>query len=152
MLHSALARYFRQSKNAVFGDSITPQEGWSVGFLSRPVAGGHYAALGRQAMEQAWEQRQREQRESESRGAFWATALGTGAAGTGLVVWRWMRRRRMRSGYVGLDGSGGAGGRRGSEGIWLAASPRSIFELDSVDGDEDDRSNDGYRSETWRIR
>ncbi|GEM07192.1 glutaminase GtaA [Rhodotorula toruloides] len=145
LLHSALARYFRQSKNAVFGDSITPQEGWSVGFLSRPVAGGHYAALGREVMERAWEQRQREQRASESQGAFWATVLAVGTAGTGYVIWRWMKRRRTRSGYVGLGGSSGAGGRRGSEGIWLAESPRSVFELDSVEGDNDDRSDDGER-------
>uniref|UniRef100_A0A0K3CSY0 BY PROTMAP: gi/472586147/gb/EMS23675.1/ glutaminase GtaA [Rhodosporidium toruloides NP11] gi/647397767/emb/CDR41006.1/ RHTO0S05e10770g1_1 [Rhodosporidium toruloides] n=1 Tax=Rhodotorula toruloides TaxID=5286 RepID=A0A0K3CSY0_RHOTO len=148
ILHSALARYFRQSKNAVFGDSITPQEGWSVGFLSRPVAGGHYAALGREVMERAWEQRQREQRESESRGAFWATVLGAGGAGTGFVVWRWLKRRNARSGYVGLAGRGEPGGRRGSEGIWLAESPRSVFELDSVDGDDDDRSDEAERRRT----
>ncbi|KAL7337055.1 hypothetical protein BJY59DRAFT_705101 [Rhodotorula toruloides] len=145
LLHSALARYFRQSKNAVFGDSITPQEGWSVGFLSRPVAGGHYAALGREVMERAWEQRQREQRESESRGTFWATVLSAGGAGTGFVVWRWLKRRRARSGYVGLGGRGTSGGRRGSEGIWLAESPRSVFELDSVEDDEEDRSDDDER-------
>lgn len=42
---NAVVDYFHQSQNAVFGDAITPQEGWSVGFLTRPVVGGHFSLL-----------------------------------------------------------------------------------------------------------
>lgn len=45
MLIDSVINYFHQSKNAIFGDAITPQEGWSVGFLTRPVVGGHFSIL-----------------------------------------------------------------------------------------------------------
>ncbi|GJN90642.1 hypothetical protein Rhopal_003654-T1 [Rhodotorula paludigena] len=153
-LHS-LASYLRQSRNAVFGDSITPQEGWSVGFLSRPVAGGHYALLGRAVMEQAAADRLRARLAAQSgRMVQLLAALGAGAVC--LVAWRAARRcrRHSRKGYVELGASSsgrrGSGvslaGRRGSEGVWLAESPRSVFELESVvDEDEDDER----RAEAW---
>ncbi|GAA5820315.1 hypothetical protein JCM11251_005569 [Rhodosporidiobolus azoricus] len=147
-----LARYFRASKNAVFGDSITPQEGWSVGFLSRPVAGGHYALLGKEVMAQ--ERRRREQKllEGEAEG-WWFLAVGLGFIIVLVVSWRALSRwKRARSGYIELGGRrahGTGDGRRGSEfdggrQVWGAEdSPgMSLFKLElpeeeSSEGEED---------------
>lgn len=45
MFVGAVAKYFRQDGNNVFGDLITPEDGWSVGFLTRPVVGGHFSLV-----------------------------------------------------------------------------------------------------------
>lgn len=50
MFVDAVAKYFRQSGNNVFGDLITPEDGWSVGFLTRPVVGGHFSLLALEVM------------------------------------------------------------------------------------------------------
>ncbi|BGP48372.1 hypothetical protein JCM10450v2_004245 [Rhodotorula kratochvilovae] len=141
---AALAKYLRQDRNAVFGDSITPQEGWSVGFLSRPVAGGHYALLGREVMDQARARAERARSERDAQGMF-ALALGVGAVLVGVLVWRAVGRWSMRrSGYVELGGAGAAGGpRRASDGVWLAESPRSVFELAEMEDDEDEEDGGG---------
>ncbi|KNZ59036.1 hypothetical protein VP01_1812g7 [Puccinia sorghi] len=46
MFVSGLMEYVRKTENVVFGDLISLDEGWSVGFLTRPVVGGHFSLLG----------------------------------------------------------------------------------------------------------
>lgn len=53
MFVTSVARYFRQNSNNVFGDLIQPAEGWSVGFLTRPVVGGHYSLLALDLMQRS---------------------------------------------------------------------------------------------------
>ncbi|BGP16274.1 hypothetical protein JCM10213_007718 [Rhodosporidiobolus nylandii] len=150
-----LAEYFRASKNAVFGDAITPQEGWSVGFLSRPVAGGHYALLAAEVMAQERDRRRQREKEGES-AAFFTLAAGVAVALVSLLAARSLIRwRRRRGGYVELGGGRGRGygakGRRASEmdggrETWTAAdSPQSVFELGLAgeDSDEEDGSDTG---------
>ncbi|MBW0485736.1 hypothetical protein O181_025451 [Austropuccinia psidii MF-1] len=45
MFVKATSDYVRNTKNFVFGDLISVDEGWSVGFLNRPVVGGHFSLL-----------------------------------------------------------------------------------------------------------
>ncbi|CAH7688393.1 hypothetical protein PPACK8108_LOCUS23360 [Phakopsora pachyrhizi] len=45
MFVNALSSYVRQTDNQVFGDLISLNGGWSVGFLNRPVVGGHFSLL-----------------------------------------------------------------------------------------------------------
>ncbi|GAA6057751.1 hypothetical protein JCM3770_001721 [Rhodotorula araucariae] len=141
----ALARYLRQDRNAVFGDSITPQDGWSVGFLSRPVAGGHYALLGRAVLDRARARAAagRGGRAAGARrdapGAVFVLALAAVAALGAVLAWRAAARwRRRRSGYAELAGGGGGGTRRGSEAVWQAGTPQSVFELAEFDEEEDE--------------
>ncbi|GAA6034032.1 hypothetical protein JCM8097_000658 [Rhodosporidiobolus ruineniae] len=149
-----LARYFREDVNAVFGDSIN-EEGWSVGFLVRPVAGGHYSLLGLQALRQARVRAMRRMKEREGRWWFELAVL-VGVGLVGLVSWRAVRRwRNRRRGYVELGAPGGgrrrlsaaagmgavdgADERRGSEmSVWSAGgTPTVPFAL----GDEDDEED-----------
>ncbi|EGF98815.1 uncharacterized protein MELLADRAFT_50868 [Melampsora larici-populina 98AG31] len=44
-LLDSVVRYLKQTNNNVFGDLITIEGGWSIGFLVRPVVGGHFALL-----------------------------------------------------------------------------------------------------------
>lgn len=44
-LLGSVTRYVRQTLNNVFGDLISVDGGWSIGFLVRPVVGGHFALL-----------------------------------------------------------------------------------------------------------
>ncbi|GAA5888237.1 hypothetical protein JCM5296_000242 [Sporobolomyces johnsonii] len=157
LLVDAVARYFRADKNAVFGDAITPQEGWSVGFLSRPVAGGHYSLLGLHVMAQERKRRLEAAQEWISEELFWA-AIGVGAVLAGLVAGRaWRRARNGKRGYVELlAGRVGFRGRRrsavgGEETIWLAETPESgsLFEL-GEEGEYDDDEGEGNEPKRQR--
>ncbi|PLW13520.1 hypothetical protein PCANC_18201 [Puccinia coronata f. sp. avenae] len=50
MFVEGLSAYMRQTENKVFGDLISLDGGWSVGFLTRPVVGGHFSLLGLDTM------------------------------------------------------------------------------------------------------
>lgn len=50
MFVDGLYKYVRQTDNMVFGDLISLDGGWSVGFLTRPVVGGHFSLLGLDTM------------------------------------------------------------------------------------------------------
>ncbi|KAA1113417.1 hypothetical protein PGT21_031048 [Puccinia graminis f. sp. tritici] len=50
MFVSGLEAYVRRTENVVFGDLISLDEGWSVGFLTRPVVGGHFSLVGLETM------------------------------------------------------------------------------------------------------
>ncbi|GAA6007311.1 hypothetical protein JCM10207_001583 [Rhodosporidiobolus poonsookiae] len=132
-----LARYFRQDMNAVFGDSITPQDGWSVGFLSRPVAGGHYAVLARVLMEQERQRRLQRLKEGTSE-SFFLAAVVVGAVLFALVASRAVRRwRRGRKGYIELGGAERGARRQSEASAWTAGdSPRSVFELEMAGEDD----------------
>ncbi|GAA5984710.1 hypothetical protein JCM11641_002159 [Rhodosporidiobolus odoratus] len=156
----ALSKFLRKDDNAVFGDSITPDEGWSVGFLSRPVAGGHYALLGREVMEQVQREREERHREAEKSGLFTLLFIFGGVL-QGLVcikvVMEW--RQRRRGGYVELPLSGpgrGRGRRRsamdGGVGVWgVEDSPRSVFELEGRDRESEADSGESGR-DRWKRR
>ncbi|GAA6061954.1 hypothetical protein JCM10212_001996 [Sporobolomyces blumeae] len=145
----AVARYFRADKNAVFGDSITPQDGWSVGFLTRPVVGGHFSLLALDVMRDERQRRADVQNEWVSEELFWvAVAVGSILAAT--IAWRgWARRKRGKMGYMELLTTGRLGRRRfssrtGEEAIWLAETPEtgSVFDLGGEDLDDDDDEPD----------
>lgn len=154
----AVARYFRADKNAVFGDAITPQEGWSVGFLTRPVTGGHYSLLALEVMKQETIRRRgRIARE------WFALASVVASVVVGLVAWRTCRRKRFaKGGYQELlmtartmrrrFSSRGGGG--GEEAIWLAETPEqgSVFDLGMSDGGHGDDDDDDDDDEKWAKR
>ncbi|WAR60637.1 hypothetical protein PtB15_9B576 [Puccinia triticina] len=50
MFVSGLEAYVRHTDNVVFGDLISLDEGFSVGFLTRPVVGGHFSLVGLETM------------------------------------------------------------------------------------------------------
>ncbi|KNF04924.1 hypothetical protein PSTG_01980 [Puccinia striiformis f. sp. tritici PST-78] len=50
MFIDGLSAYIRHTDNKVFGDLISLDGGWSVGFLNRPVVGGHFSLLGLDTM------------------------------------------------------------------------------------------------------
>ncbi|KPV74766.1 uncharacterized protein RHOBADRAFT_53710 [Rhodotorula graminis WP1] len=159
----ALARYFRQDRNAVFGDSITPDEGWSVGFLSRPVAGGHYSLLGLAVLAQARADAAATTLLSRSRSSLSQSLLALAAlvalTVVALVGARGVRRCvRRRSGYVELGGGRRRAGSRGAsrvsvDGVWGVGSPRSVFELAELEDEGDEGAGEGEgEEESWRLR
>lgn len=155
----AVAKYFRADKNAVFGDAITPQEGWSVGFLTRPVTGGHYSLLALESMKEERIRRANVEREWISEEFFWLSVL----VGTLLVVligWRACRRRVLaKSGYQELVTTARNMRRRfssrggGEEAIWLAETPEqgSVFDL-GYPGEEGEDEDDDEEWAKRRIR
>ncbi|GAA6026149.1 hypothetical protein JCM11491_006148 [Sporobolomyces phaffii] len=168
VLVDSVARYFRADKNAVFGDAITPGEGWSVGFLTRPVAGGHYSLLALDVLADERNRRRAARAEWRSRDAF-VVAVAVAVAVVGVVGVRQCRRRHLaEKGYREVLGtartfgrrfSSGRGRRRGGgeEAIWLAETPEqggSVFDLGGFgdDDDEDDDEADGTEEEEWAKR
>ena len=99
LLVDSVAKYCRQAKNGVFGDLVTPTGGWSVGFRTRPVAGGHYALLGLDTMDRM---RSGELRKGKkiAAGLGWS-GLAMGLICIGLVVGvgrkLWQRRRASKA-------------------------------------------------------
>lgn len=94
---NAVGSYFRQSANLVMGDSITPADGWSVGFLSRPVVGGHFSLLGLETLSVAREMRLRKLEMSEDEGwRRWGIgfAVIVGAGWAGFELGKKDRRKR----------------------------------------------------------
>ncbi|GAA5982719.1 hypothetical protein JCM5350_006225 [Sporobolomyces pararoseus] len=158
----AVSKYFRADKNAVFGDAITPQEGWSVGFLTRPVTGGHYSLLALETMDYERQRRKNKQEEWISQ-EFFLLAVVVGLVVLALGVWKGCKRRWViKSGYQELLGtaktvrrrfSSRGGGPGGGDEIWLAQTPEqgsSVFDLGIQDGDDDD--DDDGEEEDWARR
>lgn len=112
LLVNAVSRYFRQARNGVFGDLILTDGGWSVGFRTRPVAGGHYSLLALDTMD-----RMRKRRGKH--GWNW-TGLAIGLLGAVLVAGfgrRLWQRRRARAYRELIDGD---------ESPLLVRSPRAF--------------------------
>ncbi|GAA5947898.1 hypothetical protein JCM3765_007018 [Sporobolomyces pararoseus] len=157
----AVSNYFRADKNAVFGDAITPQEGWSVGFLTRPVTGGHFSLLALETMEFERQRRRYQKEEWISQELFLLLVVGISVVVLILGVWRGCCRRRWmsKSGYQELLGtaktvrrrfSSRSGGGGGDE-IWLAQTPEqgsSVFDL----GMQDDDDEEDGEEEEWAKR
>ncbi|GAA5835711.1 hypothetical protein JCM5353_000163 [Sporobolomyces roseus] len=144
----SVASFFRAEKNAVMGDAITPDEGWSVGFLTRPVAGGHYSLLALEVMEDERKRRENVRNEWISEEYFYGTVLLCSAV-VAVLGWRaFTRRNRTKSGYQELLSTARTMRRRfssrggGEEAIWLAETPEqgSVFDLgpDDEESDQED--------------
>lgn len=130
------------------GDAITPDEGWSVGFLTRPVAGGHYSLLALEVMEDERKRRENVRNEWISEEYFYLTVI-LGSAVIAVLGWRaFTRRNRTKSGYQELLSTARTMRRRfssrggGEEAIWLAETPEqgSVFDLgpDDEGSDQED--------------
>ncbi|GAA5925342.1 uncharacterized protein JCM15063_004999 [Sporobolomyces koalae] len=157
MFVDAVAKYFRADKNAVFGDAITPTEGWSVGFLTRPVTGGHYSLLALRVIEDERTRRDNVRKEWISEEVFYV-GIALGFVLVASITWRnWRRKRLAQDGYRELlttarnmrrrFSSRGGGG---EEAIWLAQTPEqgSVFDLGPGDDDDDDDDEE----EEWAKR
>ncbi|ORY74795.1 hypothetical protein BCR35DRAFT_306625 [Leucosporidium creatinivorum] len=93
----AVAKFFRQAKNDVQGDFIDPREGWSVGFRTRPVVGGHFSLLALDVMERL---RKGTFQDDDEEVLIGGTSVAVGLLGLMLtvgVVYRWWSRRRRPS-------------------------------------------------------
>jgi hypothetical protein len=107
MFVDAVGKFFRQSKNDVMGDFIENSGGWSVGFRTRPVAGGHFSLLALDVMERL---RSGTFDDEEDELLIGGTSVAVGLLGLMLTVgvaYRWWSRRRpsrKNVAYVELNG------------------------------------------------
>eukprot|EP00920_Eleutheroschizon_duboscqi_P011416 GHVT01027199.1.p1 GENE.GHVT01027199.1~~GHVT01027199.1.p1 ORF type:complete len:264 (+),score=-20.51 GHVT01027199.1:467-1258(+) len=81
-LINSVTRYIRQTSNSVFGDLISIDGGWSIGFLVRPVVGGHFALLAHAPLSPSW-----------NMSRIWAGVIGVIVLG--FVGWRRIRARMV---------------------------------------------------------
>lgn len=97
-LLDSVIRYVKQTENEVFGDLISVEGGWSIGFLVRPVVGGHFALL-------ASAPSKPKLRQQTVGSEVWA--CGFGALAACFLVWRRcclrIRIRRRKDGMLGRN-------------------------------------------------
>lgn len=99
----AVGKFFRQARNDVQGDFIDPREGWSVGFRTRPVAGGHFSLLALDVMERL---RSGTFDDEEDEVLIRGTSVAVGLLGlmlTAGVAYRWWSRRRPLRKHVAYE-------------------------------------------------
>lgn len=97
MFVQAVADFFRQSKNTVLGDFVENVGGWSVGFRTRPVVGGHFALLALDVMDRLRSGELGRVKEGVAVGLSWMS-MAIGLVGLVLVAgvgWKWWARRRV---------------------------------------------------------
>ncbi|KAH9812398.1 hypothetical protein DFH28DRAFT_398978 [Melampsora americana] len=89
-LLDSVIKYVKHTENEVFGDLISVEGGWSIGFLVRPVVGGHFALLASAPPITLKKRMVKELIRSE------VLAMGFGGLALCFLVWRrcWMKIRR----------------------------------------------------------